>query len=233
MKMRYLFALSVAAALLLPYAAQAQSCYQGACESWATYDPTSGAIYGGSYYENGIYDGNVFVQPFVCDPSGACTGVGYAVAYVYAECDFTGYEPDMTGTYTVVGYNYYQIEDGWWNPDGASSTTVYATAIPPTQDPTPSIQGYVPPAPWQAGTSFMASVYGAGFGTSPNLKVTGSDGTTWGSGGYCQQCDQSVGAWVTVPPNAPSGYATLIVTSNGYNGMGFLGPPGEPDDSST
>jgi len=222
MRTKHLLAFFVAAAtLLLPCAAHAQGCSQGACESWATFDPSSGTIYGGSYYENYIYDGNVLVESYIWDPSGAWTWFGGAAGYGYAELDFSGYLPDMDGTYTVAGYNDYEIENGFtWTPDGYSTATVYALAEPPTQDPTPVIQGIGPSPPWQAGQTYNFGVWGTGFGTNPTLTIQWNDTTSYNTSCWGQYCDSAIGSTVTVPLDATDG--TITVTSNGYNGAGFL-----------
>jgi hypothetical protein len=42
-------------------------------------------------------------------------------------------------------------------------------------DPTPNITG-VSPSPWNAGTNFTGHIYGSGFGTSPQVNITDSNG---------------------------------------------------------
>jgi len=130
MRTKYLLAFSIAtAALFLPCAAQAQSCEQGPCETWAVFDPNSGTISGGSYYENFDYSDWVMVESYIWDPSYNYTYLGSAVDYEYAEFDFS-YTPQMSGMYTIVGYNSYEIEDDGWTPDGESDCSVDATGSP-------------------------------------------------------------------------------------------------------
>jgi hypothetical protein len=127
MKAKYLFALVVAAgALLLPRAARAQSCEGGTtCETVAVYDPTSNTISGYSYYENGGCSA-VYVESYIWDPNWNETSVGSAEGYPSAEADFS-YTPEVGGTFTIAGYNWYELEDWSWISDGSSS---YSLGVP-------------------------------------------------------------------------------------------------------
>jgi hypothetical protein len=217
----------VMAGLFLPGAARAQSCSEGACESWAVFDPDSGTISGGSYYENN-WASAIMVESYIWDPNYNYTYLGSAVDYGYAEFDFT-YTPELGGTYTIAGYNWYELEDYDWIGDGSSGCTVWASAQMPYPNPTPVIQGVSPAGPWQAGTSFYIDVYGngganGGFGTNPSLQVTGPDGSTYFSGSCLgSNCDTDIVVWITIPSDAPGGYATATVTSDGWDGLGFMG----------
>jgi len=217
MKIKYLFAFSMAAALFQPRAAQAQSCENGTCETWAVYDSGSNAILGGSYYEN-FYGSVANVNVYIWDPNNNYTSLGGAVNDSYAEKDFS-YTPQISGTYTIVGYNYYMLEDNPWAPDGYSSCT-QAADPPQPPDPTPNIQG-VTQTPWQAGSQISASVSGSGFGTSPTLQIQWPDGTYYNTSCSGPLCDGQIAFTATVPADA-GGTATLVVTSNGYNGQGFF-----------
>ena len=86
-------------------------------------------------------------------------------------------------------------------------------------DPTPMITG-VSPDPkqqhWQAATSPLAiTVTGTGFGTNPQLNITGSGVTSFGQGG--QSGDLSTIS-ATVYLNQTGGNVAITVTSNGFSG---------------
>ena len=177
MRAQYLLILILAeVALFLPPAAQAQSCSQGACESWAVFDPGSGTISGGSYYENFDYDGFVLVQSYIWDPNYNYTYLGSAADYEYAEFDFS-YTPQTTGTFTIAGFNYYMIEGDGWNPDGNSYGTVYATGGAPA--PVISSCGLVGQSSWVIGTNQIAC-YGENFSGLPQSELFV---LWWGDGG--------------------------------------------------
>jgi hypothetical protein len=162
MRTKYLLAFSIAtAALFLPCAAQAQSCEQGPCETWAVFDPNSGTISGGSYYENFDYSDWVMVESYIWDPSYNYTYLGSAVDYEYAEFDFS-YTPQMSGMYTIVGYNSYEIEDDGWTPDGESDCSVDATGSPAPVMTSCQLQG----SSWVVGSNSIAC-YGQYFSSIP------------------------------------------------------------------
>jgi len=222
MRTKYLFAGSLAVFLLsLPAVAQAQC--QGYCESWAVYDSGTNTISGYSNYEISGYDPvqgpyEVYVESYIWDPEYNYTYLGSAVGYENVELSFS-YTPQLTGDYTIAGYNSYAVYEGEWNSDGESSCSVYAS--PPRPDPTPNITGVSPPSPWQEGQQVSVTVSGTGFGTSPTLTITWPDGSTYNGSCSGAGCDTSISASVTVPSDQ-SGDATLQITSTGY-GQGFLG----------
>jgi hypothetical protein len=96
-------------------------------------------------------------------------------------------------------------------------------------DPSPVVTS-VTPNVWNAGETTNITLMGTGFGTNPLLKITGpgvtnvsvSDSSdTGGPNG------STMHASVSVDIGSTGGQATLEVTSQGYNGNGFLpGPPG-------
>lgn len=213
--------------LFLPGVAQAQC--QGYCESWAVYDPGSNTIGGYSLYEYSGYDPiegpyEVYVESYIWDPDYNYTYLGSAVGYESVEFDFS-YTPQMTGNYMIAGYNAYAVYEGEWSDDSNSSCSVYASP-PPPQDPTPSITGISPNPPWQAGQSYNYTISGSAFGTNPTIQIQWPDGSTYYGSCSGQSCDGSISGSLTVPSDA-QGTATATVTSNGYNGQGFLGsdPP--------
>jgi len=170
MRTKYLFAaLVAAAALLLPCAARAQGCDQGACESWATVDPSSNTIYGGSYYENYNYDSYVWVESIMFDPNYSPSDLGGNWSWGFAEYDFSGYVPDMDGTFTLEGQNYYLVELPPWVPDGYSDTTVDAVSA----QQGPEITSCAVQGPWAIGSN---SVGCSGYGLTQGAFSVGWSG---------------------------------------------------------
>ena len=225
MRTRYLLALSaVAAALLLPCPAQAQ-CYVNYCETFAVYDPGSNAITGYASYSDYTGTYNLAVYAYLFDPDGNSYYLGGSQSEFSAEVDFS-YEPTVGGTWEVMSYNDFELEEGW-TFDGNSASTATAPGPAPLESPQPDVQGVSPPgtesSPWQAGTSFYVGVWGTGFGTAPILQIQWSDGTAYTNYNVCSgpYCDTYICDWITVPGDAVSGLVT--VTSTGY-GQGFLGP---------
>jgi hypothetical protein len=88
-------------------------------------------------------------------------------------------------------------------------------------DPTPYIT-FVTPYTWDAGQGYAVSIYGGGFGTAPELNISGTGVSAY----ITNSSDTFISAQVSVSPNAPDGPAYVQVISHGYNGMGFQGPPG-------
>jgi len=225
MRTRYLLALSaVAAALLLPCPAQAQ-CYVNYCETFAVYDPGSNAITGYASYSDYTGTYNLAVYAYLFDPDGNSYYLGGSQSEFSAEVDFS-YEPTVGGTWEVMSYNDFELEEGW-TFDGNSYATATVPAPAPIESPQPDIQGVSPGSPWQAGSSFYVGIWGSGFGTAPTLQIQWPDGTTYTNQNVCSgpYCDTYISDWITVPSDA-GGDATVTVTSTGY-GQGFLGsdPP--------
>ncbi|MEJ2008142.1 MAG: hypothetical protein P8Z30_08310, partial [Acidobacteriota bacterium] len=89
-------------------------------------------------------------------------------------------------------------------------------------DPTPVITG-VSPNKWPAGSETSFIISGSGFGTAPTLSVTGNGVT---GSAISSSTDTQISATVNVAANAPSGIATITVTSTGYLGNGFVSTAG-------
>jgi len=89
-------------------------------------------------------------------------------------------------------------------------------------DPTPVITG-VNPNNWPAGAQTSFTITGSGFGTAPTLSVTGNGVT---GSAITSSTDTQINATVTIAANAPSGIATITVTSTGYLGSGFVSTGG-------
>jgi len=94
-------------------------------------------------------------------------------------------------------------------------------------DPTPAITS-ISPNQWNANTTVNLTIIGTGFGTNPTLSMQGIGisftypcATSPG-----QQCDTQISATVTISASAPQQNVTITVTSNGYNGSGFLAAQG-------
>jgi len=154
---------------------------------------------------------------------------------------FTGQSAWITGSF-VDSSSLSVMSDssaqGWVQVDTGITSPTYASVyvgsaactVVMEPDPTPNITN-VTPSPWQAGSGYTFTVSGTGFGTSANVIITGPDSTQYYNGSCSngltpgsQPCgDTSFTDWVTVPWSAPTGNATVTMTSNGYNGLGFLG----------
>ena len=95
-------------------------------------------------------------------------------------------------------------------------------------DPTPNITS-VSPNVWNAGATTSFTITGRGFGTNPTLELTGT-GVTGSS--ISTASDTQIQASVTIDASAPSGSATIKVTSNGYGGSGFISTnPGQSNNN--
>jgi len=96
-------------------------------------------------------------------------------------------------------------------------------------DPTPVVSS-VTPAFWNAGQVTSITLTGTGFGSNPQLKITGPGVTSFSitdSSDTGKPNGAIMHASVTVDISSVGGTATVEVTSQGYNGTGFVaGPPG-------
>jgi IPT/TIG domain len=87
-----------------------------------------------------------------------------------------------------------------------------------TGDPTPSITS-IDPSTWYAGSSTEVAITGTGFGTNPTVQIDAS-GVGWS---ILNAWDTEIDLEVTVDPNAPDqSDVPVTVTSNGYDGRGFV-----------
>jgi hypothetical protein len=222
MKIKYLFAFSMAvAALCLPRTGQAQSCENGTCETWAVYDSSSNAIVGGSYYEN-FYSSIANVNVYLWDPNNNQTYLGGAVNDSYVEVDFS-YTPQMGGTYTIAGYNYYMLEDNPWAPDGYSSTTVDAS--PPQSQP-PQIASCQGPASWVVGWNSIGCL-GSDL-SDVSVGWSGNGGTNFLESSNATISQDGTQADVNVELDALTYGAGWITISDGDAGYSVEVPETEP-----
>ena len=167
-------------------------------------------------YWYGLYVTYAVVE--IDGPAGYAVGYGSGWDFSPAVAN-TSIGSPPGGTYSFFGWHY---AFGWYGGysyfiSGASCEVQGSGG----NDPTPSISS-VNPNTWTAGQGYSVSIYGSGFGTSPELSITGTGVSaymTYGSDTY-------ISAQVSVSPNAPSGYADVQVISHGYNGMGFQQQPG-------
>jgi hypothetical protein len=86
-------------------------------------------------------------------------------------------------------------------------------------DTTPNITG-LSPSPWSAGSSFTLHIYGYGFGTNPSVQINDSNGAISYSRGGAS--DTEIDVNVSIAASDPAENATIIVTSTGYYGQGFV-----------
>jgi hypothetical protein len=87
-------------------------------------------------------------------------------------------------------------------------------------DATPVIASINPPN-WPVGQTTAGSISGQYFGTNPSVSL--SDTTI--SFSYQGVSDGQINFSATVPPGDPNGTTSVTVTSNGYNGSGFIPLP--------
>lgn len=95
-------------------------------------------------------------------------------------------------------------------------------------DPTPVINS-ISNQPWPAGTTTSFTISGSGFGTNPSLGISGTGIDDYG---ISDSSDSQIDGYVTVDPSAPNESVAVTVTSNGYNGSGFVGNPGQSNKAS-
>jgi hypothetical protein len=130
----------------------------------------------------------------------------------------------VTITVTSIngGYIYadYSIEtDAPSGDHPVTVSTLYGESDPVSfmvQDPNPFI-GSISPDVWYGGTTYSVTITGTGFGNNPtvdageyaSVQVNSSNGTI-------------IDATVTVDPNAPDAEQEVLVTSNGWGGMGYV-----------
>ena len=93
-------------------------------------------------------------------------------------------------------------------------------------DPTPVVES-VDPDVWPAGPpTFQVTITGTGFGTNPGVDVSGT-GVTYQ---VVSTSDKEIVLNITVDLSAPSGPATVTVTSRGYLGSSFVSACGTVSD---
>ena len=98
-------------------------------------------------------------------------------------------------------------------------------------DRTPSITSVVP-SRWSAGTTVNVQILGTGFGTNPpTVNISGGGVTSFQITGPNPPSDTEIDVSVTIDPNAPTGSATIEVTSTGYAGNPFSPVPGSSPNS--
>jgi len=128
--------------------------------------------------------------------------------------------PEITVNYSV---------DGQASSVGTHSITVTTDAGTSNSvgltvgDPTPAItQNGVVPSQWQAGTTQSFTVTGSGFGTSPKVSITHTDGTAApeiGTPTVTPMSDSYLSASVFIPAGTAEAL-TVTVTSQGYGPVG-------------
>ena len=96
-------------------------------------------------------------------------------------------------------------------------------------DPSPTITS-VSPGSWNAGTTTPIRVTGTGFGTAPTLTITDPAGAIIGLS-VSGASDSEIDATVNIAGTAPAENATVTVTSQGYNGQGFISNQGNSSTS--
>ncbi len=156
----------------------------------------------------------------ISGPSSAY-GSGYAMYPDYwAEATASvATSPAGNYQYNAWHYAYSYLFEGWyWVYSANTSCDIQASS---GGDPTPNIN-LVTPYTWDAGQGYSVSIYGGGFGTDPELNISGTGVSAY----ITSSSDTLISAQVNVSPNAPDGPAYVQVISHGYNGMGFQGPPG-------
>jgi hypothetical protein len=131
------------------------------------------------------------------------------------------------GTTSVMGeyydHNYYYNP---YDPPYCFDNFAYgsAGATVTLADGTPVITS-ISPSPWVFGNTYSNStISGEYFGTSPSVSL--SDQTI--SFSYTPVSDGQISYSATIPATTPSETVTISVTSNGYNGSGFIAPASDP-----
>lgn len=121
----------------------------------------------------------------------------------------------------ALGYTISQTATtGGWGftlSDRFGITTTSATQTFTVGDPTPVVIA-VTPSVWQAGTTFLLTITGTGFGTTPILTIAGP-GVGFATNSVS---DTSITATVTVAASSPGGGVSILVQSNGYLGTVFV-----------
>ncbi len=159
-------------------------------------------------------------------PSVSASAWGYAFELEPAVAA-TSISPAPVGTYQFFGYHFVYSELwNWWPVAQVTmSCEVQSTGGGGggggVNHPTPMITS-VSPDVWPAGESLLVNIHGTGFVTDPELIINGTGVSAYMNYGS----DTHISAQVNISPNAPSGYASIQVTSHGYNGMAFQQPQG-------
>jgi hypothetical protein len=197
-------------------------------------------LYGGS-----LTAGGADMNPSVC-VNGVCAGPNgqqaTAAGVTLSSVQVTG--TDATGA--ELGDDHIQVSytvDGNASSTGAHSITVVTTAAPSNAmilnvgDPTPVITASaISPQPWYAQNSpISVTITGQGFGTNPQLSVTGGGVTAAVPTGVSSD-GTIMTASVTIAANRQGGYATVTVTSQGYGsscGGGSCWVQAQPGQSAT
>jgi hypothetical protein len=151
----------------------------------------------------------------------ACTG-NTAASVTGSGITLTVDSVSQDGTQAVLNYSI--TSNASTGSQTLTFTTCFGSGSASFQvgDPTPVITGVNPNNfPAGAQTSFIIS--GSGFGTAPTLAISGNGVTGYG---ITSSTDTQINATVTIGANAPSGIATITVTSTGYLGIGFVSTGG-------
>jgi hypothetical protein len=181
------------------------------------------------------------------DPLAINSSVQFDAIAEFTTCYNPVYS-DVTDDATWTSYNAYvaTVSYGWVTalgagtaPIGASYTdatflyefsncepTGQATYEPTNYvavgDGTPVVNT-ISPSPWVSGHTYTnGTISGENFGTAPTVSL--SDSTIAFS--YTPVNDGQINYTATIPTTTPSETVTVTVTSHGYNGSGFLPPPG-------
>jgi hypothetical protein len=150
-----------------------------------------------------------------------CTGVTTA-SITGSGVTLTVDSVSSDGTQATLGYSIAT------NASTGSQTLTVSTCMGQGQagftvgDPTPVITG-VNPNNFPAGATTPFTISGSGFGNAPTLTVTGNGVISYP---ISSSTDNTINATVTIAANAPSGLATITVTSTGYLGQGFVSTGG-------
>jgi hypothetical protein len=126
--------------------------------------------------------------------------------------------PSSTGTYGITVTN-----------SAGTSNTMNVTV----GDPTPAISSVSQsPNPWIAGQSGTLTISGTGFGTNPQVTISGTGIAYSSTPCSGAQCDKQIQMSVSIAPTAPTQTAWVTVTSQGYNGSGFVSAGGSSSSGS-
>jgi hypothetical protein len=131
----------------------------------------------------------------------------------------------VSASYTDSDYTFQGSHCSPYPVNGGASATANV------DDGTPGITS-VSPVAWPGGATTTVTLGGENFGTNkPGLSVTGV--LLDGQSVITSYSNTQVVFSVTVDPTDPGNTASIVVTSNGYNGSGFIAFPGGGSSSNS
>ena len=181
------------------------------------------AVVSGPYYVYGSSTTtNLAASNVACQALPSGHGVSLTVAWPSKSDPYEPTSFDLTFTASTSAAGSSTVSCTW----GAVAVVPETTPVTVTvYNPSPQIFSVTPDS-WPAGSATNFLITGVGFGTSPNLAISGTviDSLTYSCG---NPCDTTISGTIRISSSAPAGTAALTVSSNGYAGQAFIGQTGQ------